>query len=152
MKHKKPLPQELQKVAAALSQGQLKRVMEASRRIEHLDSAKDYGYEAEGAKQALAAVTAPPVSCSRWPHTACLQKHLWFSGQCSSAVARNGLRGVCSLCLTLLVCAAAIPVCQPCSTCRAHAPLPPTPGPPPTTALPGCFLPAPQLRCAPPSC
>lgn len=63
---------------------ELARVMEASRRIEHLDSAKDYvdRYEADSAKLSPAsstATTAPPVSPCRPPHTASLQKHLWFS-------------------------------------------------------------------------
>ncbi|KAL4424257.1 hypothetical protein ABPG75_001558 [Micractinium tetrahymenae] len=77
-------PQELPPFAEELSP-EFERVMEASRRIEHLDSAKDYGYEAEGRKHGPTSpftTAAPPVSPRRMSplrHTACLQKHLWFS-------------------------------------------------------------------------
>lgn len=74
---------------------ELARVMEASRRIEHLDSAKDYvdRYEADSAKLSPAsstATTAPPVSPCRPPHTASLQKHLWFSGACTARQQAGG--------------------------------------------------------------
>lgn len=77
--------QKQQRTAQDLRLEGLERVMEASRRIEHLDSAKDYearGYEAEGGTHAPAtswAATAPLVSPRCSSPTACLQKHLWFS-------------------------------------------------------------------------
>lgn len=144
--------QKQQRTAKELRLEGVERITEASRRIEHLDSAKDYearGYEAEGGTHAPAtswAATAPLVSPHCSSPTACLQKHLWFSGArslVSSLVvgragvmltalvnARASLRSRAEGCGTVAVLAPTLAGClagagRSCCCCVAAAAAPP---------------------------